>query len=499
MADDTKTVEPKSGSQEILDAVTGMSAKLDGIEKRQGEIEKTLEEAKKPQVPEGAPNVRKTLEDPMTSRKYSLFRLAKALTARSCPKSSLYDPQNWHRWAEPELELSRELRKHKQFDSLDVAIPLGADVLPQEEYTYDDANGKTVTMEGVSADVRKRCRDMMVLDHEVDIDELRDLGLPLRKSVSIHKDMSANTATSGGLLVALATQGELIDILRAVELMSQVGAMQVDLPPNGSIRYPRFSTGVTIAATSEGASISESTPAFGALNLSAKPYVGLVDIPEELMKFATSANVEAWLRTEFARATGLKADADMINGAGGTSINGIVNYSGISSVTASTTGATGDTLEPNDPARLYADIADNNAPVDRGFFYALTNTLWAGLTTKRGDAVSASDEAGPFVFNVGFSLIGGRPVKSLQGERVFCSTQVPTNRAKGGATTLTLLLGGVGPEWVIGRAGVIDVSITDSDASKFANRLLTMRSVQYVDAGPRHEASFGMIDTLLNQ
>jgi hypothetical protein len=159
------------------------------------------------------------------------------------------------------------------------------------------------------------------------------------------------------------------------------------------------------------------------------------------------------------------------------------------------------TLHAQDPVRLFAAIADNNAPVDRGFFFAMTHTLWGGLSTKRANSgyAAANDSLGPFVFSAMTQMLGGgKPQKSLNGYPVVCSTQIPTNRVKGSGTTLTLVLGGVGAEWVIARAGVAEIVVTNSDASKFASRLSTMRGTVYMDAGPRHEESFGIIDTISN-
>ena len=122
----------------------------------------------------------------------------------------------------------------------------------------------------------------------------------------------------------------------------------------------------------------------------------------------------------------------------------------------------------------------------------MTNTLWGGLATRK-------DSQSAFVFSVGINQVGGGLInKLLNGYPVVTSTQVPTDRAKGTASNLTLVLGGVGREWVIGRAGVVSVDVTNSDASKFASRISTFRGTQYVDAGPRHENSFGMIDDVTN-
>jgi HK97 family phage major capsid protein len=275
--------------------------------------------------------------------------------------------------------------------------------------------------------------------------------------------------------------------------MSQAGAMEIALPPQGSVRFPKITGASTIYSVAEGATVMESTPLTAHLLLQAKAYSGLVDVPDELFRFATSVAVEAWLRMEMTKDIATKLDQEMIYGNGGVGIQGLINFSAFRTVTASTTGANGDTLDQQDPLRLHADIADQNAPIDGDFFYALTNTLWAGLMTRR------SGTGGQFYFNVAAAAVGGGRVnKTLNGDKVICSTNIPTNRSKGAGTTLTLLLAGVGSEYLMARAGVVEFKVTDSDASKFASRLQTVRGTVYADGGPKHETSFGMIDTLLN-
>ena len=474
----------------LVETVTKMAETQTKVNDRLESLEKSVEEARKPQYPFGVPGafgIRKG-EDPLTSRPYSLMRLAKALKMRQ------NNTPGWDEHAKVELDLSKRLgdayytgASWAEFGS-GVIMPLASDLMPTEDRQTND--GKL--LKGMSRELVAECQQIMKCGGSFDADELAYV--MAKAGMPIAKDLSAHTATTGGNLVAAASQGELIELLRSIELFSRAGAMTIDLPPQGSITFPRVTGSVTIAATSEGATISESTPSFGALTLQAKPYSGFTDIPDELFRFSTSVAVESWLRSEFAREIALKADRDMINGLGGTSIRGIVNYSGITTVIAGTTGGNGDTLLPEDPVRLYAQIADDNAPVDRGFFFAMTNTLWAGLTTKKAST------SGEFMFAVATQSVGGgRPAKSLNGETVLTSTQIPVNRTKGSGTTLTLLLGGVGPEWMIARAGVVEVAMTNSDSTKFQNRISTLRGTQYIDAGPRHEASFGMIDDLLNQ
>ena len=499
---DTENKEVKSTDQAaandasvLADTLEKVSTGVDELRKQNVEFEKRIEELSKPRyphgVPNGAPHIR-TGEDPLTSRPYSMLRLAKALAMRAS------NDMDWSKNAKVELELSNDLRKayydSMSFQTGNILVPLGTELMPTHPTELSDGT----KVDGLPTDLVRKCRDLMAPSLSgFDPDEYEHLA----KRGVLRKDLSAVTATTGGTLVGLASQGELIEQLKAMEVMSQVGATQIDLPPQGRIRFPRQTSSVTIAAQSEGATVSESTPATSALELTAKPYSGLVDIPDELLRFSTSVAVEAWLRTEFLRELALKTDRDMIYGAGGIGIQGIVNYSGIKTVLATGTGATGDTLAPQDPVRLFAAIADANAPVDRGFFFAMTHTLWGGLSTRRANSgyAAANDSLGPFVFSALTQMVGGgRPQKSLNGYPVICSTQIPADRVESSATTLTLLLGGVGPEWIIARAGVAEIVVTNSDASKFQTRLSTMRGTVYMDAGPRHEESFGMIDVLLN-
>jgi HK97 family phage major capsid protein len=489
------TAKPTATSQ-IVDAVEKLSKSQEALGDKLANLEKNIGDLSKAQypygIPGGAPAIRKG-EDPLSSRPYSLMRLATALHKKAAHES------DWNSGAKVELELSQELHKaysgYSNVNPGSVLIPLGSELMPAGDTELADGG----VAPGIDGSLIRKCRSLMSNSMSgFDPDEFA--WLAKRGAIALRKDLSSQTGTAGGTLVGLATQGELIEYLRGVEVFSQAGATQIDLPPQGRIRFPRQNGTVTIAATTEGATVSESTPSTGALELSAKPYSGLVDIPDELLRFSTSTAVEAWLRTEFLRELALQLDKDMFNGGGGSKIQGVLFYSGLQSHTASTVGSNGNTLGPADPTLLYAKIADQNAPVDRGFFYAMTNTLWAGLSTRRADAVTGGDGAGPFMFNTftGQMLTGSGTNLALNGHKVICSTQVPRDRVKGAGTDLTMVLGGVGSEWVIARAGVAEIVMTNSDGTKFQNRVSTMRGTIYADAGPRHEQSFGVIDTLLN-
>ena len=422
----------------------------------------------------------------MTSRPYSMMRLCMARM----------DP-DYKGQASVELDLSKRLMERTQ--RLGWAgetagaqlIPFSTAHMPTNDVKTEDGTIKP----GYEVELVKECSDLMNGSDAYDPGEVQFIAKGIGNTI-IAKDLSANLDATGGVLVGLPSQGQLIDLLRPLEIFSQAGAQDLTLPPQGSIRFPRDTSDPTIAAFAEGATITESTPATGELLLSAKKYAGLVDIPVELMKFATSTSVEAWLRRKFVARIAVQTDADMVNGAGGTAMKGVITYSGFVTRIASTTGANGDTLVAEDPMLLLGEIGENNARIENSFFFALRHQLYAGLITRRASVLSGADALGAFVYQQAFLNQAGS--SQIYGHKKIVSTNIPADRVKGSGTNLTLLLAGVGSSWIIARSGVVEIDMTTSDASKFASGINTMRGLVFMDAGPEHEDEFGMIDDLLN-
>lgn len=472
-------------SNKIVEAIDSINSKIDSLQKdvevKVSSISERLEKAEQVQLPHGEPGavfgIQKGSETVNSSRPFLLGRLAVALAKRASNHS------DWDEDAKNEISLCRRVAKayaqHSGFGG-EFMVPLSSALMPTQDMKMADGDVRP----GFSSELVKECRDVA---------QGWGNGFDPREYDRIAKDLTANNASTGGTFVAPAAQGELIEQLRAVSVFGNLrGVANLPLPAQGKITFPRESSSVTIAAYTEAATISESTPGTGSVSLEAKAYSGLTDITEEFMRFNTSVAAEAFLRMVFAREISLKADRDMINGAGGTGILGLINYSAVRSIAATTTAANGDTLEAEDPQRLYADIADQDAPVDSGFFYAMTNTLWSGLTTRQ------DSQGSPMFQTMWQAAGGGATTKLLYGNQVVTTTQVPTDRVKGASSDLTLLLAGVAGELMIGRAGGVELTVTNSDASKFQSRVSTMRGTQFVDMAPMHEESFGYIDDLNN-
>jgi HK97 family phage major capsid protein len=457
----------------LADKLESIATAVDTLAKGYEALDQKIEEKSKPQR-FGAPGIR-IGESTLTSRPFSYARLAKGL-ASEASRNGIPD--------DCKLEMTFSDRLAKAYSnasdgvSLRSCVPIGSQYLNPDQF------------EGAGEKLAKEWQDMSkISDMGIDPDEYRWFA-----SRALAKDLSIGTATTGGTLLAPPTQGELIDLYRARSLFGQagVGATEVALPQSGSIQYPRVTGGTTIVAFSEGEASTESTPTTGLITLTAKGYTGLVELTEQFFKFASMGVADAFVRNALTLDTALKIDADIINGTGGNYIQGIVRTSGISARTAGTTGNDGNTLNQKDIEFLIAQMRDANVPIDSGAFIATTSLLWTSLKYRE-------DTAGNFATNAGYMTYGGgRVVDQLGGVPVFGTSQIPTNRAKGSATNLTLALVGIGSELMIGRAGGVEMKMTDSHGSNFASGIFTLRSTTWVDAKMRHPSAFGVIDSLLN-
>src|SRR5262249_34307006 len=232
--------------------------------------------------------------------------------------------------------------------------------------------------------------------------------------------------TAGGTLVQFPVLGELIGLQRNMEVFANAGCQEIALPPNGRIQFPKLTGGSTAYWVGEAASITESTPATGNLDLQAKKLGVFVKINNELLRFA-SPSAEGLVRLDMARVAALKADLAMLEGTGGTQIKGLITYNDITAHTASSPGGNGDTFQPEAVSlregRLPGAVAAPTAWVFRKIFSSI-------LMNRRAAAASAGDKAGPFLFFRERASAAEPPPMELYGTKVVRSAQVSNTRVK---------------------------------------------------------------------
>jgi len=292
--------------------------------------------------------------------------------------------------------------------------------------------------------------------------------------------------------VSLPVLGELIDLQRNLEAFAAAGSQEVALPPNGRLQFPKLTGGSTAYWVGEGTSITDADPATGSLDLQAKKLGVFVKVNNELMRFA-SPSAEGLVRHDMARVAALKADLAMLEGTGGTQIKGLLTYSGITSHTATTIGANGNTFEAQDVALMEGKLPDAVAAPTA---WLMRKTLYAALMNRRADAVSAADQKGAFLFHPSRGAADSPPAE-LYGTKVVRSSQIANTRTKGASSNLTYILLGYFPDWIVSRLGVMEFLASGLGDSALQNDQTYLRGIQHVDAGPRNAASFVLCDQLI--
>ena len=306
------------------------------------------------------------------------------------------------------------------------------------------------------------------------------------------KALGALQDTAGGVLVGFPTLGELIDLQRNMETFANAGATETTLPPNGRIQYPKLAGGSTAYWVGEAATIASSQVTTGYLDLVAKGLGILTYINNQLLKFNT-ISAEAMVRLDMARVGALAIDLAELQGTGGTQIAGLINYP---TQTSWSTGndkliaytVTSNLFQPGDAANMVELLPD---PVQEPTAWIMRRDMWSKIINRRADAVTTGDGAGPFVFNI-IRNASDRPEYALYGTKVVRSSQVSNTRS----TNKTFVLVGFFPDWIRARSGVMEFLASNlSDVAMIQNQTI-LRGLQYVDAGPRHPASFVFADAI---
>lgn len=357
-------------------------------------------------------------------------------------------------------------------------VPTSAAYLPTEFNGQEIAGAKEIKKE-----VRERLKAGVA---GFDPDEAADV---VRKSGGMfNKALNTLTGTDGGSLVPPPALGDLIDLQTNLEVFSQAGASNVDLPPNGRVQYPKLTGGATAYWVGETQTITPGQPTTGVLNLEAKKLAVRVPLTNELMKFSSLA-VEGIVRADMARQGALKADLAMLEGTGGTQIKGLTTYPTAAAWTQNTDKllahtVAANTFQPEDVEAMNAKLPDQV----EGTAWVMRPELWEKVYNRRADGVMPGDSKGLFVFNFPRDLGAAGPTQ-FNGKKVVKSRQVSGTRGTGAQT---YILTGYFPDWIIARLGVFEFMV--DPYTQLAQYQTVIQAVQFIDAGPRHAASFVIAD-----
>ncbi|MEO2092340.1 MAG: phage major capsid protein [Gemmataceae bacterium] len=415
----------------------------------------------------GVPAVR-TGEDPLSSRGFSFLKMAGVLT-RQIDQSQ----------AKVELEVAEVFHKafrqtgdHESTVPGSLLAPLGMDYLPEQHRGSPVfAQIKALVSGGVAG---------------ADPDEMARLEKSYRGS---QKSQSWLNETLGGSMIPGPEQGELIQLLKAKDALVAAGAKVIPLPPGG-MKWPRQTSASTTYWVGENENLTESQVKTGALNMRSKKIGCLIKTPNELIRFGGPA-AEALFRNDMATQLTLGLDKQLLEGTGtDTRPNGILNTSGVATVTPTTVGNNGNTMAPGDVYDFVSKVMANNATFES---WILHPTLFFNFFKKRGGGSTGTD--GPFLFNQ-FRQMGDGVPAIIAGYPAVITSQVGLTRTKGSAGNLTYMLGGMFSEMLIGMFGAIEFSATTQGDTSFVADQTWIKAILSCDGGLRVPGGIAVADQL---
>jgi HK97 family phage major capsid protein len=294
----------------------------------------------------------------------------------------------------------------------------------------------------------------------------------------LYRDLTTGTASGtakAGNTVATDLLAEsFIDVLRNKMVLNTLGA-QFLTGLQGNIAIPRKTSASDVYWVGENSAPTESTnkPAFDQVTMSPKTLAGYVDYSRRLM-LQSSLDIESLVRNDLATSIAVAMDGAAIAGSGTNRPTGVLNTSGIGSVTLGTNGgAPSWSMVVN----LVREVEVDNALTGSAAF--LTNgQVKARLSSlpRQGSGVEGNFILGPDMNN-------------LYGFPIYVSQQVPANLSKGNQTAkLGAMIFGVWSDLLVGQWSGIDLMADPYTGSNAG----TVRIVAFHDCdfAVRHPESF---------
>jgi HK97 family phage major capsid protein len=321
----------------------------------------------------------------------------------------------------------------------------------------------------------------------------------------VEKDLKLGDDTLGGYLVQTTQRDSVIDLMRNMVVMQRAGAQEIPLPPSGNTTWPKLASDPTFAwgDPDRSSAIGVSNITFDVLRLRGKQMIGAMALPNDLIRYS-SPSVELIARTSLASAAAVAEDLAWLEGAG-TDLEpkGLTNYpfsvaetptrGSITLHVAGTVGGSGNTFTPEDVATMMALYEESNDP-SQATAWIMRPRMWSSIKNRRADAVTANDAKGPFLFPVSRGDMGRAPERRLDDVPVLTTLQAQRDRVKV-ATNLVYILVGNFSRWIIARSGALELAA--SEHVRFLQDQTVLKAILRGDAGPSHESSFCITDTLL--
>lgn len=270
-----------------------------------------------------------------------------------------------------------------------------------------------------------------------------------------------SSSTAGGYLVPDALSAQVIDNLRAESVCFKAGARVVPMT-TADLNIAKMTHDVQGIWRVENQTLSEDSPTFGRLRLSARSLAVIVKISREIVEDV--GNLDEVLRSSLAKSFALSLDNALLYGAGVSDPMGVVNWSGIGSVSLGTDGAQISGYDSFLDA-VYEAHVDNAGDFSAAVMHPRTEKTiskfkdGAGLPLRRPQAV----ESLPFL----------------------SSTQVPINETQGASSDCSSIICGDFTQMLVGMRTQLQIELLrERFASEMQYGLLAYLRADMVLAHP---------------
>ena len=289
------------------------------------------------------------------------------------------------------------------------------------------------------------------------------------------KAMSSDTMVTGGAIVHPKIHDQIIPLLRAKSVSSQLGMTEISLGETNALSMPKLSGGTTAYWVGENDEKTASELTFGEIDLKLKEVAGLVKIPNNLLEDSTPA-ADKIVREDLSTVLALAEDLALIQGVGGLQPLGLYNWPGVGSTTL-TAAITCDNL-----LDAMETIESANGE------YA----NWLMHPRSKKTLRKLKDATGKYIWDDGDISKALPP--SLYGMPVHLSTQLPTNLTFGALTSCSYIILGSWKNYIkIQKRAGMKIDASTEAGTAFEYDQTWFRATRRVDCGPRHVEDFNII------
>jgi HK97 family phage major capsid protein len=298
---------------------------------------------------------------------------------------------------------------------------------------------------------------------------------------------STGAAGTGGNIVATNLMADaFIEALRNQAQVLQAGAT-VLTGLVGNVDIPRQASVTNTYWVTESQGITEAEATFDKISL--KPHtIGALSKMSRLMLMQSTPAIEMLVRADLIAQLGLGIDLAALSGPGsGGAPLGIMGTSGVGHVIGGTDGAA---VTLDHLLALEAILNSNNAPVaSRSYIMnGLTIAALKKLKSTTGQYLWTTDAPGQR---------SGTP-GSINGYPALASNQLRSTLSRGASSGIcSELIFGAWADLVFAEWGTLEVVANPFDATGFPAGDVLIRTMQSVDIGVRHPASFAFMNDAL--